>query len=252
MRCVLDGNFLSVRVSLDGWEGRAAFTPPPDAIDNAILQALLKTPFASVQELATSMCILITTIWRRLTGSFGFAVKHLQRVPHSLTEAQRQIQIDRSIELLRSLESAQANEWQSLMTLDESWFYLSTSHEKVSIQAGQQPPETVKHMIGDRKMIVAIVWNPQGFHLVDVLPKGQKFNANYYIDRILRQLLENRSTGRGSCLIIHADNARPHTARKIFKFYRQNRLEMASHLSYSPGLAPSDFFLFGHVKHILE
>jgi hypothetical protein len=76
----------------------------------------------------------------------------------------------------------------------------------------------VKHMIGDRKMMVTIVWNPQGFHLVNALPKGQKFNVNYYIDRILQSLLENRSTGRGPGLIIHADNARFYTARKTFKF----------------------------------
>jgi histone-lysine N-methyltransferase SETMAR len=126
------------------------------------------------------------------------------------------------------------------------------SYEIVWVQAGQQPPEGVKHMIGDRKMMVTIVWNPQGFHLVDALPKGQKFNANYYIDRILQPFLENRSTGRGPGLIIHADNARPHTARKTFKCCRENCLEMASHPPYSPDLTPSDFFLFGHIKHFLE
>jgi hypothetical protein len=125
-----------------------------------------------------------------------FIIEHLHWVPHSLTEAQRQIGIDRSIELLKRLESAQANKWQSIMTLDESWFYLWTSHETVWIQAGEQSPEIVKHMIRDRKMMVTIVWNPQGFHLVDALPKGQKFNANYYIDIILQPLLESRSTGR--------------------------------------------------------
>jgi hypothetical protein len=102
-----------------------------------------------------------------------------------LTEAQWQIRIDRSIELLRRLESAQANEWQSFMTLDESWFYLSMSHETLWVKAGQQPPERVKHMIGERKMMTKIDWNPQGFHLVEALPKGKKFNASYYIDRIL-------------------------------------------------------------------
>jgi hypothetical protein len=107
-------------------------------------------------------------------------------------------------------------------------------------------------MIGDREMMVTIVWNPQGFHLVDALLKAQKFNANYYIDRILLQLLENCSTGRGTGLIIHADNARLHTARKTFKFCRENRLEMALHPPCSPDLTPSDFFLFGHVKYILE
>jgi hypothetical protein len=92
-----------------------------------------------VHELAKSMCISIAIVWRRLTRALGFVVKHLHLVPHSLTEAQPQIRIDRSIELLRCLEFAQANEWQSIMTLDESWFYLWTSHETVRIQAGQQP-----------------------------------------------------------------------------------------------------------------
>jgi hypothetical protein len=67
-------------------------------------------------------------------------------------------------------------------------------------------------MIRDRKMIVTSVWNSQGFHLVEALPKGQKFNANYYVDRMLQPLFEGRSTGRGTGLIIHADNAAPHAA----------------------------------------
>jgi histone-lysine N-methyltransferase SETMAR len=100
--------------------------------------------------------------------------------------------------------------------------------------------------------MVTIVWNPQGFYFVDAFPKDQKFNANYYIDRILQALLESLSIGRGPDLIIHADNARPHTAGKTFKFCRENGLEMTPHPPYSPDLVPSDFFLFGHVKHELE
>jgi hypothetical protein len=40
--------------------------------------------------------------------------------------------------------------------------------------------------------------------------------------------------------------------KKTLKFRRENRLEMAPHSSYLPDLAPSDFFLFEYVKHILE
>jgi hypothetical protein len=50
---------------------------PPDVIDNAILQALNQNPFASVRELAKSICISHATVWRRLTESLGFVVKHL-------------------------------------------------------------------------------------------------------------------------------------------------------------------------------
>jgi hypothetical protein len=107
-------------------------------------------------------------------------------------------------------------------------------------------------MIEDRKMMITVVWNPQSFHLVDALPKGQKLNASYYIDIILQRVLESRSSGPGPGLIIHADNARSHKALKTLRFCWENRLEMAQYPPYSPDLAPPDFFLFGHVKHMLE
>jgi hypothetical protein len=64
--------------------------------------------------------------------------------------------------------------------------------------------------------------------------------------------LESRSTGRGPGLIIHADNARSHIARKTFKFCRENRLEMAPNPPYSSDLALSDLLLFGCAKLVLE
>jgi hypothetical protein len=75
--CLLNSDVLLVRVSLEGSERRAAFKPPPDVINNAILQAFNQIPFTSVRELAKSMCISPATVWRRLTGSLGFVVKHL-------------------------------------------------------------------------------------------------------------------------------------------------------------------------------
>jgi hypothetical protein len=51
--------------------------PPPDVMDKAILQAVNQTLFASVRELAKSVCMSRATVWRRLTGSLGFFVKHL-------------------------------------------------------------------------------------------------------------------------------------------------------------------------------
>jgi hypothetical protein len=127
---LLNSDVLSVRLSLEGSERRAAFRPPPDVIDNAILQTLNQIQFPSVQELTKSMYISRATIWQSLTGRLEFVVKHLHWVPHSLTDAQWQIRINRSNELLRLLQSAQANDWQSYITLDESWFYLWTSQKK--------------------------------------------------------------------------------------------------------------------------
>jgi hypothetical protein len=45
--------------------------------------------------------------------------------------------------------------------------------------------------------------------------------------------------------------ADPHSL-KVSSFLHRNRLWPAVHPPYSPDLGPSDFFLFGHVKHSLK
>jgi hypothetical protein len=44
----------------------------------------------------------------------------------------------------------------------------------------------------------------------------------------------------------------PHTARKCRAFCEENWLRLAVHPPPSPDLAPSDFFLFGHIKHCIQ
>jgi hypothetical protein len=53
-------------------------------------------------------------------------------------------------------------------------------------------------------------------------------------------------------LIIDADNARPHSAKKFIDFVGNNGLRKASHTFDSPDLAPCDFFLFRYIKEQLE
>jgi hypothetical protein len=63
-------------------------------------------------------------------------------------------------------------------------------------------------------MMVTIGWNLLGFHLLDALPKGNPFKTEYYRVNILTESLLLCPPVDGRRLIIHADNARPHTARK--------------------------------------
>jgi hypothetical protein len=74
----------------------------------------------------------------------------------------------------------------------------------------------------------------------------------YYVNITLQPFLEGRSSGPGAGLIIHADNGRPHTARRTLEFFRENHLGIAPHPPYSPDLMPSDHFLFEHIKRALE
>jgi hypothetical protein len=53
-------------------------------------------------------------------------------------------------------------------------------------------------------------------------------------------------------LIVHADNASPHTTKMTSQFMEQNSMQKAPHPTYSPDLAPFDFYLFGYVKQLLS
>jgi hypothetical protein len=78
--------------------------------------------------------------------------------------------------------------------------------------------------------MVTIVWNSNSVPLIDILSKGWKFNASYFMTHILEPLRNWRETQPDTDnrkFIIHTDNARPHTAKMRINFMQQNGMERA-------------------------
>jgi hypothetical protein len=120
------------------------------------------------------------------------------------------------------------------------------------LRAGQEPPENPKHAIQNKTIIVMNAWNPFKFHMLDALPRGRTFDAECELENILTSLVPLRPDPGGRKLVIHADNAMARTAQKCIAFCAENGPRLDTCRPYSPDLAPSDFFLFGHVKHCLQ
>jgi hypothetical protein len=124
--------------------------------------------------------------------------------------------VELSSSLLRMLEGQEQRAWHDIVTLDESWFYSSIDHESIWLQPGEKVPERTHVPVQCKKWIITIVWNSAGFQVIRVLPKGCKFTSSYYPSEILEPLSEWRSgqaDAAGGTLIVHADNARPHSGR---------------------------------------
>jgi hypothetical protein len=141
--------------------------------------------------------------------------------------------------------------WHDIVTSNESWLYFATDHEWIWLPEGTEVPERERITIQSRKMMVTIVWNPRGFYRIVALPKGMKFNVDYYIYHILHPLAEWRRSqigGPDHRLHVHADNARHHTAKKLTEFLAGNDMKRAPHPLYSPALTPCGFSLFGSMK----
>jgi histone-lysine N-methyltransferase SETMAR len=52
--------------------------------------------------------------------------------------------------------------------------------------------------------------------------------------------------------ILHHDNTPAHTALSVRESLAAKQITVLEHSAYSPGLAPSDFFLFPKIKEILK
>jgi hypothetical protein len=128
----------------------------------------------------------------------------------------------------------------------------------------EQPPERPRHTIQNPKKMVTIAWNPLGFHILGTLSKGNRFNVEDYRVHIHTELLPLHPHIDERRLVIHADNARPHVARKCRAF--EKKIGSASPYTYRTHLIShhlasfsSDIsnivcreLLFHHVKNYLQ
>jgi hypothetical protein len=78
--------------------------------------------------------------------------------------------------------------WHDIVTLGGSWLYFTTDHGRTWLPEGTEAPEWERITVQSRQMMVTIVSNPTGSYRIVALPKGMKFNADYYISDILDPL----------------------------------------------------------------
>jgi hypothetical protein len=129
-----------------------------------------------------------------------------------------------------------------ILTLDETWFYLATDQKWIWFRPGGRPPERAMHKIQDRKIMLAIAWNPLGFPLIVALPKARTFNAEYYRDNILAALTQLQLEDDGRKFVVHADNARAHTAQNVELFAKKMDCDsLPIHLTHLISHNPTSF-----------
>ena len=95
---------------------------------DAILKTLRDFPFSSLKQIEERTGIPKTSVEWLLTLN-GFVSRHLKWIPHNLNSSQKVSRINQSKRLLKILQAARQNNYRSLITGDESWFYLSTDHK---------------------------------------------------------------------------------------------------------------------------
>jgi hypothetical protein len=100
-----------------------------------------------VRQLSRLTDLPSTTAYHRLTQSLGFVARRLRRVPHALSDAQNDERVNLSRRVLRMLDVQRDRAWHDIVTLDESWFYLSMDYEFVWLPRDEKVPEREQHTI---------------------------------------------------------------------------------------------------------
>jgi hypothetical protein len=95
-----------------------------------------------------------------------------------------------------------------------------------------------------------------GFVSVEFLPMEQKCNSQFFTETVLpsieEKLAECRPKLRTPAVLLHVDNAKPHTSKMSIEKIEELGFILVLQPPYSPGLAPCDFFLFNYLKQHME
>jgi hypothetical protein len=160
---------------------------PDDRIDVSITTALSHAPFHSVHSLSSAIKCPWSTVWRHLHCA-GHVVRNLHFVPHTLSSAQKASRVEYAIELKQVLASAKHRSWRYFLTDDESWFCFSSDHDHMWVAEGEKPPTRTWQTAASPKRMLTVFWSPLGFCLVEILPKGARFDAQYFCSEISLRL----------------------------------------------------------------
>ena len=100
-----------------------------------------------------------------------------------------------------------------------------------------------------------MVWGGVTFLRQDVLDKGEKVSAKYYIGKVLKPFLKKKKMfhaffpGRENATVFHEDSASSHTTKMTIDFLNRikgNYITPAEWMPKSPDPAPLDVGIWGH------
>jgi hypothetical protein len=100
---------------------------------------------------------------------------------HFLSPAQKVARVEASTEMLRILHESEENHFEGIATGDEFWLQHSDSYPSLKI-FGPLPTDVIprtRQAIGRKQTMIAIFFTGRKRIVLDILPKGSKFNRLY-------------------------------------------------------------------------
>lgn len=180
-------------------------------------------------------------------------------VPRLLTVDMRANRLECCEQLCEEFDAGPDDFIARIVTGDESWihhFDPETQQEARQWKHSSSPtPKRGRARTSAGKILMTVFWDCQGIVLLDFLPHRQTITGEYYSSLLhkLRDAIKTKRRGkltRG--ILLQHDNAPVHKSRIAQAAVRDCKFDQVIHPPYSPDLAPSDFYLFPHLKRELR
>jgi histone-lysine N-methyltransferase SETMAR len=145
-----------------------------------------------------------------------------------------------------------------IVTGDKSWVHHYQPKSKSASMQWKLPssPSTKKFnvMPSAGKVMVIVFWDSQGVLLAHFQKHGENVNSATYCEVLLelRNAIRRKHPGQlARGVLLHHDNARPHTAPATHERIQELLWELLEHPPYSTDLVPSDLHLSGLLENHL-
>ncbi len=177
-------------------------------------------------------------------------------VPHLLTEQQIKERVRISSNMLTKLRS-EPHFLEYIITTDETWVYCYDPELKTQSTAwlakGEPRPIKISQPRAIGKLLLISFFDCK--EVIHWEYQRGTLNSAQFIN-ILSNLRHAISQKRGVKFLqnfsLHMDNASPHTSQPTRTFLMLSKTKVLEHPTYSPDLAPSDFWFFARLKKPLR
>lgn len=210
-------------------------------------------------QIATELRISCGSVWTILHEKLGMSKVCARWVPRMLTPLQKVSRVDVCRDLLELYNDNKEDFSFRFVTGDETWIHFwdpETKQESMHWKhRDSPPPKKFRTQPSAGKVMATIFWDFKGVIHIDYMPHNTTITGQYYAGLLgrLRESIKNKRRGkltRGP-LLLH-DNAPVHMSHVAQGAVREHGFQQLPHPPYSPDLAPSDFFLFRHLKKALR
>ena len=213
----------------------------------------------TVRDIARKVGISLSTVHLILKKHLKVRKISARWVPHLLTDEQKRQRVKVAKKLLQMFPKYDKKQFANVVTGDETWVHYFEPVRKVSNKIWatkhSKRPIIAKRSLSTKKVLYAIFFSGEGVAIKVPVKKGKSITGKYYKDVVLKKLKKyyqkrRPATGFKHVRLLH-DNAPAHTSAIVMAFLKKEKVTVLPHPTYSPDLAPCDFFCFRNWKHSL-